>query len=175
MSATRRQLLQAGGVILAGFGLGGIGPARGQATVDIRMAGTANGSAVWFDPIGIRIAPGETVRWTNVDAGNAHTTTAYHPANGHPRRMPDGAIPWDSGYLLPQQSFAVTLTVPGVYDYFCRPHEHAGMVGRIVVMASGAAAPAEPGPAEDIPAVALVMFPTVAETVRLGIVPAPAR
>ena len=27
----------------------------------------------------------------------------------------------------------MTLTVPGVYDYFCAPHEVAGMVGRIVV------------------------------------------
>ena len=27
----------------------------------------------------------------------------------------------------------MTLTVEGVYDYFCIPHEHAGMVGRIVV------------------------------------------
>jgi plastocyanin len=27
----------------------------------------------------------------------------------------------------------VTLTVPGVYDYYCIPHEAAGMVGRIVV------------------------------------------
>jgi plastocyanin len=174
VTTTRRQLLQAGGVILAGFGLS-IGPARGQANVDLLMAGTANGSAVWFDPIGIRIAPGETLRWTNVDAGNAHTTTAYHPANGHSLRLPDDALPWDSGYLLPQQSFAVTLTVPGVYDYFCRPHEHAGMVGRIVVMASGAAAPAEPGPADDISAVALAMFPSVADIVRLGIVPARAR
>ena len=29
--------------------------------------------------------------------------------------------------------FEVTLTVEGVYDYFCLPHEAAGMVGRIVV------------------------------------------
>jgi hypothetical protein len=27
----------------------------------------------------------------------------------------------------------VTLTVEGVYDYYCLPHEQAGMVGRIVV------------------------------------------
>jgi len=27
----------------------------------------------------------------------------------------------------------VVLTVPGVYDYFCTPHEMAGMVGRIIV------------------------------------------
>ena len=27
----------------------------------------------------------------------------------------------------------MTLTVPGVYDYYCMPHEAAGMVGRIIV------------------------------------------
>jgi plastocyanin len=48
-------------------------------------------------------------------------------------RIPIAAQPWSSGYLLPKQGFAVTLTVEGVYDYFCIPHEHAGMVGRIVV------------------------------------------
>lgn len=29
--------------------------------------------------------------------------------------------------------YAVTLTVEGVYDYFCIPHERAGIVGRIIV------------------------------------------
>ena len=39
-----------------------------------------------------------------------------------------------SGYLVePGDRFEVTLTVPGVYDYFCTPHEAAGMVGRIIV------------------------------------------
>ena len=33
--------------------------------------------------------PGDTVRWLNVDPGNAHTATAYHPANSdRPRRIP---------------------------------------------------------------------------------------
>ena len=31
------------------------------------------------------------------------------------------------------ESFEVTLTVEGVYDYFCIPHEAMGHVGRIVV------------------------------------------
>ena len=35
--------------------------------------------------------------------------------------------------MNPGRHFEVTLTVPGVYDYFCAPHEVAGMVGRIVV------------------------------------------
>jgi hypothetical protein len=29
--------------------------------------------------------------------------------------------------------FEVTLTIEGVYDYYCMPHELAGMVGRIIV------------------------------------------
>ena len=73
------------------------------------------------------------MRWI-VDA-NVHTTTAYHPKNdGHSLRIPEGATPWDSGFLVnPGDRYDVTLTVPGVYDYFCQPHEAAGMVGRIVV------------------------------------------
>jgi plastocyanin len=48
-------------------------------------------------------------------------------------RIPEEAEPWDSGYLIePGDQFEVTLTVPGVYDYFCAPHEVAGMVGRII-------------------------------------------
>jgi hypothetical protein len=35
--------------------------------------------------------------------------------------------------LQPGDQFDVTLTAPGVYDYFCAPHEQAGMVGRLVV------------------------------------------
>jgi hypothetical protein len=47
--------------------------------------------------------------------------------------MPEDAKPWESDYLLPNESFSATLSEPGVYDYYCHPHEHAGMVGRIVV------------------------------------------
>ena len=97
------------------------------------MKSDTEGSDVWFDPIGVWVEPGQTVRWI-VDA-NVHTTTAYHPKNdGHSLRIPEGATPWDSGFLVnPGDRYDVTLTVPGVYDYFCQPHEAAGMVGRIVV------------------------------------------
>lgn len=48
--------------------------------------------------------------------------------------IPEAAIPWDSGFLVNRgDHFEVRLTVPGVYDYYCQPHEAAGMVGRIVV------------------------------------------
>jgi len=63
------------------------------------------------------------------------SATAYHPANdNHSLRIPENAEPWDSGYLVdPGDSFETTLTGPGVYDYYCAPHEAAGMVGRLIV------------------------------------------
>ena len=103
------------------------------------------------------------MRWINREKGNVHTTTAYHPANfGRPRRIPTAARPWDSDYLMPGEAFEVMLTEPGVYDFYCVPHEHAGMVGRIVV---GAVPPDWRGwPAGDLPQVALAAFPS-AETI----------
>ena len=99
----------------------------------IEMRSDALGARVWFDPIGLYVEPGTTVRW--IVRENVHTTTAYHPHNdSHSLRIPEGAVPWDSGFLVhPGDHFDVTLTVPGVYDYYCTPHEGAGMVGRIVV------------------------------------------
>jgi plastocyanin len=130
---TRRAALQAGGLLLAALAAPAVvRPAR-AADVEIRLHSDALGTKVWFDPIGVLIEPGQTVRWVN--EANVHTSTAYHPANdGHALRIPEAAGPWDSGYLIePGDHFEVTLRVPGVYDYFCAPHEMAGMVGRIIV------------------------------------------
>jgi plastocyanin len=130
MLLSRRALLAAGGLALAGWTTR---PARAATTATIHLVSDTLGTQVGFDPIGIHVQPGTTVRWV-VD-GNVHTVTAYHPANAkHSLRIPATAKPWDSGYLVnPGDHFEVTLTAEGVYDYFCLPHEEAGMVGRIVV------------------------------------------
>jgi plastocyanin len=134
MTVARREVL--------GLGLGGglvaaLSLSRrdvwAEEVVEIRMQGRADGAQVWFDPIGVLIKPGQMVRWTNYNPGNSHTTTAYHPANGKPLRIPEAAKSWDSDYLLPDESFSITFTEQGVYDYYCIPHEQAGMVGRIIV------------------------------------------
>jgi plastocyanin len=174
---TRRRLPRAGGSLL----LAGSLPLRLEAaaeTVEISMRGNADGSKVWFDPIGVLVQPGQTIRWTNRDPGNAHTTTAYHPKNfEHPRRIPEGAEPWNSDYLLPNETFSVTLTVEGVYDYFCIPHEHAGMVGRIIVGHPEAAdreafwGRTPQGGAEPVPEPARRAFPAVEEIMRRRVVP----
>jgi len=162
----RRLILAAGGGLLLGATLARrAGAAAGD--IEIEMSGTANGSQVWFRPRGLLVQPGQTVRWVNRDGGNSHTATAYDPgAYGKPRRIPPGARPFNSDFLLPKESFAYTFEVPGVYDYYCLPHEHAGMVGRIVV---GRADPSVRPYADtdgQLPAAALAQFPGVAEILK---------
>ncbi len=168
MKFTRRQILWGGGGLVAAAPF----LAKAGDTVEIGMQGRADGSQVWFDPVGILIRPGQTIRWINRDPGNSHTATAYHPANfDRPRRMPDGVKPWNSDYLLPDETFSVTFRHPGIYDYYCVPHEHAGMVGRIVV-----GSPQPPGwimagdQAQDVPDDALRAFPAIEDIMRSGTV-----
>lgn len=168
---TRRRVLEAGGVFFAASAFRRSAAMAGEA-VEIAMQGNADGSKVWFDPIGIHIEPGRTVRWINRDPGNSHTATAYHPDMfERPLRIPKNAKPWDTDYLLPDESFSVTFSEEGVYDYYCVPHEHAGMVGRIVVGQPGAAEPQAGEAGENpLPEVALKGFPSVEEILEKGIV-----
>ena len=165
---SRRHILQIGGGILAGLALPRLSLASDP--VEIRMQGKEDGSHVWFDPIGLRVRAGQTIRWINLDPGNSHTATAYHPKNfEHPLRIPQGAEPWNSDYLLPNETFSVTLTVEGIYDFFCVPHDHAGMVGRIIVGKPGKA-PSDVIGAQEIPEAARLAFPSVEEIMDRGIV-----
>lgn len=166
MRPTRRQILGTGGGVAAALFLPRSLALAAQ-TVDIVMTGGKMGTHVWFEPTGIRIAPGQTVRWINRDKANAHTATAYHPENfDRSRRIPARAKPWDSDYLLPDETFSTMLTVPGVYDYYCVPHEQAGMVGRIIV--------GEPDRDDieatdaDLPQAALQALPPIAEIMATG-------
>ncbi len=132
MIISRRPFLTMGGGLLATLSTPAI--LRAAQIEEIVMRGTARGEHVWFRPHGLAVAAGTTIRFVNHDKGNSHTATAYHPDNyDRLRRIPQAAAPWDSGFLLPEESFGITLTEPGVYDYYCIPHEMAAMVGRIVV------------------------------------------
>lgn len=168
MITTRRTALRLGGGLLAVLACPTALQAAGN-VAEITMNG--RGEDVWFDPVGIHVAPGTTIRWINRDRRHIHTTTSYHPRNlNRPQRMPSAAKPWNSGDLAYEQGFSVTLTVPGVYDYFCTPHEARGMVGRIVV--------GEPGPPErlaranrtPLPPAAREGFPKVGEIMDSGFV-----
>ena len=172
MILTRRRVMEAGGGILAALFVRP-GAANASDAIIVKMEGRADGSHVWFDPVGLHVKPGQTVRWFNRDPGNAHTVTAYHPKIfERPLRIPANVQPWNSDYLLPGESFSVRFMKPGVYDYYCVPHEHAGMVGRIVVgtppkiKSTMAADPA----LTPLPEAALDGFPTVEEIMAKGAV-----
>lgn len=162
----RRQFLSAGGGLL----LSAVWrkPVQAADTVEITMSGSPNGSKVWFQPTGVHIQPGQIIRWINLDKGNAHTATAYHPDNGKPRRMPVEAVSWDSGYLMPGQAFEITFDVPGVYDYFCIPHEQAGMAGRIVVGQPDGTTVSEWDNDQALPAAVLAQLPDVSAILEQG-------
>jgi plastocyanin len=97
-----------------------------------------------FDPVTVAIHKGETVKWNN-------ESLIWHTVTFDPRlakeeshvALPAGAEPFDSGKLEPGSNFWHTFTVPGVYHYICRPHEHSGMHGTVVVQDNKANAGSE--------------------------------
>lgn len=105
-----------------------------DASVHVVRMVTTDGGEYHFEPHIVWLQPGDAVRW-ELQSG-AHTATAYHPDNGNrPLRIPEGAEPWNSEFLVEDgpTTYERTFTVEGVYDYFCIPHEGYGMVGTLVV------------------------------------------
>lgn len=99
-----------------------------QATVNL----VSKDGGFHFEPHVIRVKEGGTVTWNN--ESGSHSTTAYHPDNDKPLRVPEDATAWDSGVLSKSgTTFEHTFKVAGVYDYFCTPHEGTGMIGSVVV------------------------------------------
>lgn len=137
--------------------------------VEVQMITDNRGS--YFDPKGLLIESGTTLRFVN-DSG-VHAATAYHPdINDKPLRIPTTAEPWDSGLFSESgATFEVTLETEGVYDFYCPPHESLGMVGRIIVGEPQGG----PGttPPEGLPPAARERLPAI-ETIRAnGRVPGP--
>jgi plastocyanin len=176
MAAARRMLLKA---CLASAAALCAAATASAATIEIKLVQTPSGKT-YFDPAGAHIAPGDTVRWIQISG--FHSITAYHPSNGnHELRIPASAKPWDSDILLgayPKRGavFELVFAVPGVYDYFCKPHEMAGMVGRIVVGAPGDGPGTKPfayAPREGwkpVPKDAREAFPPIDEILQKGMV-----
>ena len=168
MSLHRRQVLVLGGGVLASLATPTL--LHAQPPVVIEMHGSARGEKVWYAPQGLLADPGTALRFVNRDPGNSHTSTAYHPTIlDRQLRIPEDATPWNSDFLLLDQYFDVTLTVPGVYDFYCQPHEIAGMVGRIVVGKPDQAGWQGAAPdSDDLPPAALAAFPKVEDIVAQG-------
>jgi plastocyanin len=88
-----------------------------------------------YAPRDIRIAVGRTVEWRN-PSHLTHTVTCDPSLAIDPRdvQLPEGAEPFNSGVMRPGAVFRYTFKTPGLYKYFCIPHEYAGMVGTVDVI-----------------------------------------
>lgn len=102
-------------------------------------------SAAAFEPREYTASIGETVTWKNTSS-TAHTVTAYdgelpngaaYFASGGFDTEPAAVQGWFDdlgGRLSTGDRFRYTVEVPGRYEYYCIPHEPAGMLGTLIVM-----------------------------------------
>jgi len=87
-----------------------------------------------FAPDTLYIEPGTEVTWENTSL-LVHTVTAdpeLASVEGSVM-LPDGAAPFDSGTMDPEETFTHVFNEPGTWRYFCIPHEGAKMVGTAIV------------------------------------------
>ena len=99
--------------------------------------------AVAFEPAELTIETGDTVAWAH-RAGEAHNVVAYgdeipdsaeYWASGGFDSQSDAETGWENGEGAVQsgQSYSHTFETAGTHEYYCVPHEMAGMKGRVVV------------------------------------------
>ena len=87
--------------------------------VDISMG---SGGNLVFEPSEVTISAGDTVTFTNGDLPPHNMVVADHPELSHPDLAFVGG-----------ESFDVTFTDAGDYEFQCEPHAGAGMKGVIHV------------------------------------------
>jgi len=137
----------------------GVGAAQDAADDPRTGSGTADdpyvigmyteGTDFYFDPVGLYVEPGDTVRWVN--ESGSHSATAYTEDNqgASTRRIPEAADSWNSTVFSESgATFDYTFEEPGTYDYYCIPHKGLGMVARIVCEEPGGPA-TESDPPDD--------------------------
>lgn len=92
----------------------------------------------------VTVAAGTTVTWTNRDTNLPHSVTFPVAGQQLPSMPPfsppaggttyDGTALTNSGPLMPGQSYSLTFTKPGTYQYFCLFHDDTEhMSGTVVV------------------------------------------
>lgn len=112
--------------------LGGPNDLRSDVTVEALALDSDQGAGQFvFSPAVVWLEPGATITFENTSG--SHSATAYHPNNDQPLRIPTGAASFDSGVMEEGESFEQTFDEPGVYNYYCTPHEGLGMVGLVIV------------------------------------------
>jgi len=82
---------------------------------------TVQARATSYDPVVLKINPGDSVSWTNMSGHNVH----FEEGN-----IPEGAETWQSPL---GNDVNRTFDKEGLYLYKCDPHFALGMVGALIV------------------------------------------
>ncbi|HKJ41645.1 MAG TPA: plastocyanin/azurin family copper-binding protein [Sunxiuqinia sp.] len=104
--------------------------AAGKTAVDtVKMTNNAQ-----FLPGKLTITQGNRVVWINT-SDLVHTVTCdrQQAIKAKDVALPDNAKAFDSGKLNPGNMYSKEFSTPGIYRYFCIPHEALGMTGEIIV------------------------------------------
>lgn len=103
---------------------GGYRDARGEDEVTVAVGAEGNTGFFAFEPAGIWIDPGTTVRWEWTGEGGGHNVVAE-----------EGPAALDSGDLVsePGVHYEFTFEEDGITTYFCEPHLSLGMKGGVAV------------------------------------------
>jgi len=91
-----------------------------------------------YEPEGITIQAGQTVKFVNTSDFTHTVTDQPQPLQkdtGSARGdiLPEGAQPFDSGEIQPQQTWEHKFTTKGTYRFHCQLHEMERMSGTINV------------------------------------------
>ena len=97
---------------------------------------TVNSVALTFSPADITIDMGDTVTWTDLQAGGGHNVAQTDSATGMVHLM-GGFRSGDQGDV---DTWQYTFNTPGVFYYICEPHIAFDMRGSVTVL--GPPAPA---------------------------------
>jgi plastocyanin len=140
-TTTRRGFLRAlsgGTVATAAAASADEATAQGQQTIDMT-------DQLVYEPESVTVQPGTTVVWDNVGAV-PHSVTAYgDQIPGEAQYFASGGFDdedaarqgYPDGSIGGGEQYEHTFETEGDYEYFCIPHESAGMVGSITVGTGG--------------------------------------
>ena len=82
-----------------------------------------------FNPPEVAIFEGDSILWEHEFMEDAHTVTSGLSSN----LKDNPGLLFDEDSTDENPIFVYQFTSPGDYPYFCRPHEHMGMTGRVIV------------------------------------------
>ncbi|UPV73511.1 plastocyanin/azurin family copper-binding protein [Halorussus limi] len=166
-SVTRRGFMRAATSTAAAAGAAGTAAAESQETSSggggTKEVIVGPGGSLVFEPAEVTIAPGTTVKW--VWESDNHNVVPSSQPEGANWQGTDGAPSktYNTGH-----EYSHTFETTGTYEYYCQPHETAGMVGTVTVQEGGASTGGG-GPAIPSSAKTLGVATTAALVFTLGL------